>query len=629
MRQDWYKDVVLYELYVRAFRDADGDGHGDLAGVIEKLDYLVWLGVDVIWLLPIYPSPLHDDGYDIADFYGVHPDYGTLGDVQRLLEEAHARGLKVITDLVLNHTSSDHPWFQESRRSRDNPRSDWYVWSDDPDRYAGTRIIFTDTETSNWSFDPERGQYYWHRFFRYQPDLNYDNPAVREEMKRIVRFWLDLGIDGFRMDAIPYLFEREGTSNENLPETHEYLKELRAFIDEIKPGALLIGEVNQWPEDTLPYFGDGSDELPLLFHFPVMPRLYMAMAEGRRDAIVRILDRTPAIPPACQWVVFLRNHDELTLEMVTDEERAWMWERYAPDPRMRLNMGIRRRLAPLLDNDRRRIETMHAILMSLPGTPILYYGDEIGMGDNIFLDDRDGVRTPMQWADEPGSGFSNASVLYAPVVDDAVYGRARVNVEAQRADEASLVHAVRGLVQVRKRHPALGRGRFEVVDVGLPEVFATLNTTAPVPTGEGATATGRHGDANAPGEAGAPGDAGAHAEDSRGVDPRAEAGRSGGGRSGADHDAVVGEYDPNVRADAVVGLHNLSDREQRIDLGHLAQAVGSDGATWVTVAASGRTPRLAAGSPEVLDTALHRITLPPYGYLWCVVTGTTSQGGRA
>lgn len=596
VRQDWYKDVVLYELYVRAFRDADGDGKGDLAGVIEKLDYLVWLGVDVIWLLPIYPSPLRDDGYDIANFYGVHPDYGTLGDVQRLLEEAHARGLKVITDLVLNHTSSDHPWFMESRRSRDNPRSDWYVWSDDPERYAGTRIIFTDTESSNWSFDPERGQYYWHRFFRHQPDLNYDNPAVREEMKRIIRFWLDLGFDGFRMDAIPYLFEREGTNNENLPATHEYLKELRSFIDEIKPGALLLGEVNQWPEDTLPYFGDGTDELPLLFHFPVMPRLYMALAQGTRDAVVRILDRTPPIPPECQWVVFLRNHDELTLEMVTEEERAWMWERYAPDPRMRLNMGIRRRLAPLLDNDRARIELMHAILMSLPGTPILYYGDEIGMGDNIYLEDRDGVRTPMQWTNEPGAGFSSAPVLYAPVIDDPAYGSASVNVDAQRDDEASLLHAVRALVRVRKRRPALGRGRFAVVDVGPPEVLATLNTTAPVATREEA--------------------ARAH-------------GRSQNASGAAAHEAVVGEHDPGVLPDAVVGLHNLSDREQRVDLSHLRAVVGTDGATWTTIAASGRTPSLEAAGPEDLDTAAGSITLPPYGYRWLVVRRAATDGGAA
>jgi len=577
VRHDWYKDVVLYELYVRAFRDADGNGHGDLAGVIEKLDYLVWLGVDVVWLLPIYPSPLYDDGYDIADFYGVHPDYGSIGDVQRLLEEAHARGLKVITDLVLNHTSADHPWFQESRRSRDNPRSDWYVWSDDPERYAGTRIIFTDTETSNWTYDPERGQYYWHRFFRHQPDLNYDNPDVREEMKRIVRFWLDLGFDGFRMDAIPYLFEREGTNNENIPETHAFLKELRAHVDEVKPGALLLGEVNQWPEDTLPYFGDGHDELPLLFHFPVMPRLYMALADGTRDAIVRILGRTPPIPPGCQWVVFLRNHDELTLEMVTEEERQRMWQRFAPDQRMRLNLGIRRRLAPLLDNDRRRIELMHAILMSLPGTPILYYGDEIGMGDNIHLEDRDGVRTPMQWNDEPGAGFSSAPVLYAPVIDDPVYGHQRVNVAAQRADAGSLVHAVRALVRVRKRHAALGRGTFEVLDVPPPQVLATLNRSSYPAHGSGTASPGATDAAPA---------------------------------------AVAPRPADDARADAVLGLHNLSPEEQRLDLRQLRSLAQADDADLLVIAASGRTPMLADREAGAAPEHGAEIVLPPYGYVW-------------
>ncbi len=473
--QDWFKDAVIYELYVRAFRDSNGDGHGDLAGVLERLDHLTWLGVDVLWLLPFYPSPLRDDGYDISDFYNVHDQYGTMGDFTRLIEEAHAHGLKVITDLVLNHTSDLHPWFQESRRSRTNPKADWYVWSDDPTRYAGTRVIFTDSEASNWTFDPVRGQYYWHRFFRHQPDLNYDNPEVQEEMKRVVRFWIELGIDGFRMDAIPYLFEREGTNNENIPETHAFIKEMRRYIDDIRPGLFLLGEVNQWPQDTLPYFGDGTDEMPLLFHFPVMPRLYEALAQGRRDAVEWILDQTPKIPETCQWVVFLRNHDELTLEMVTEEERAFLYECYAPDPRMKLNVGIRRRLAPLMDNDARRIKLMHSMLMTLPGTPILYYGDEIGMGDNIYLEDRNGVRTPMQWDASPTAGFSEAEVLYAPVIDRAPYDRAHVNVERQRADPDSLLHWVRKLVALRRSHRCLGRGHFEVLRPENRAVLALRN----------------------------------------------------------------------------------------------------------------------------------------------------------
>jgi maltose alpha-D-glucosyltransferase / alpha-amylase len=471
----WYKEAVLYELYVRAFRDSDGDGHGDLRGVIERLDYVRDLGVDIVWLLPISPSPLRDDGYDVSDHYGIHPDYGDLDDFRALIDAAHARGLKVITDLVLNHTSSDHPHFQASRR-REGGKDDWYVWTDDPNSYSGTRVIFTDSEDSNWTFDEVRGQYYWHRFFHHQPDLNYDNPDVRDEMKRVVRYWLDLGIDGFRLDAIPYLFEREGTNNENLPETHAFLKELRAFIDATHPGTFLLGEVNQWPDDTLPYFGDGSDEMPLLFHFPVMPRLYKAVAEGRVDAIRWILERTPAIPEPCQWVVFLRNHDELTLEMVTEEERAFMYERYAPDPRLRLNVGIRRRLAPLLGNDRSRIELLHSMLMTLPGTPILYYGDEIGMGDDVSLYDRNGVRTPMQWHDGPGAGFTDAEKPYLPLIDDPVFGFRTVNVAAQERDSSSLLHWVRRLVAERKRHAALGRGYFDLLETDDPALAVFFNS---------------------------------------------------------------------------------------------------------------------------------------------------------
>jgi maltose alpha-D-glucosyltransferase/alpha-amylase len=463
MDTEWFKSAVLYELYVRAYRDSNGDGHGDLAGVAQKLDYIRSLGVDVIWLLPISPSPLRDDGYDVSDYYDIHEHYGILDDFRTLVREAHARNLRVITDLVLNHTSSEHPWFQESRKGPGNPKSDWYVWSDDPERYSGTRIIFTDTETSNWTYDEVRGQYYWHRFFSHQPDLNFDKPDVRDELKRVIRFWLELGIDGFRMDAIPYLFEREGTNNENIHETHEFLKELRAFIDEIKPGAFLLGEVNQWPEDTLPYFGNGTDELPLLFHFPVMPRLFKAVAEGARDSVEWIIDHTPPIADTCQWVVFLRNHDELTLEMVTEEERAFMVKSYAPEPRMRINVGIRRRLAPLLGGDPRKIRLMNSMLMTLPGTPIIYYGDEIGMGDNIQLDDRNGVRTPMQWHGGENAGFSEAQWLYSPIVDDGQYGYRVVNVADQEQDPESMLNWTRRIIKRRQQHPALGRGTFRIL----------------------------------------------------------------------------------------------------------------------------------------------------------------------
>ncbi len=475
-KKDWYKDAVLYELYVRAYRDSNGDGHGDLLGVIEKLDYLKDLGVDAIWLLPLMPSPLKDDGYDVADFYNIHKDYGQLADFKLLVDEAHKRGLKIIAELVLNHTSDEHPWFIESRSSKDNPKRDWYVWSDSDKKHADTRIIFTDSETSNWTYDETTGEYYWHRFFSHQPDLNYDNPELRAEVKKIVKHWLDLGVDGFRMDAIPYLFEREGTNNENIKETHDYLKELRSYIDEIKPGTFLLGEVNQWPEDTIPYFGNGHDEMPLLFHFPIMPRLYKAVAEGKRGSIDWIMARTPAIPESCQWVVFLRNHDELTLEMVTEEERAFMYDHYAPEPRMKINVGIRRRLAPLLGNDTRKIKLLNSMLMTLPGTPIIYYGDEIGMGDNIWLPDRNSVRTPMQWNDSPNTGFSEADSLYAPVIADDDFGFKKVNVAAQEADPDSLLHWMRQLIKVRKEHSALGRGQFEILLSENQAVLPFLNS---------------------------------------------------------------------------------------------------------------------------------------------------------
>ena len=458
----WYKNAIFYELNVRAFYDSNGDGYGDLPGVVEKLDYLQELGVDCIWLLPIYPSPLRDDGYDIADFYSVMPEYGTLEDLKALLDAAHARGLRVITDLVLNHTSDQHPWFQAARADKDSPYRDYYVWSDTDQKYQDTRIIFLDTEPSNWSWDELAGQFFWHRFYAHQPDLNYDNPAVQEEMLKVVRFWLELGVDGFRADAVPYLYEREGTNCENLPETHEFLKKLRRYIDQHFPGRVLLCEANQWPQDVRPYFGDG-DEFHMGFHFPVMPRIYMALRKADRTPMVEILDATPSIPDSCQWCTFLRNHDELTLEMVTEEERQWMWREYAPEQRMRLNLGIRRRLAPLLDNDRRKIKLINSLLFTLPGAPIIYYGDEIGMGDNIWLPDRNGVRTPLQWQDSKTAGFSSASPekFYLPVITEAPYGPAQVNIADQRQDPNSLWHTIQHMIAVRKSIPSFSMGRID------------------------------------------------------------------------------------------------------------------------------------------------------------------------
>ncbi len=458
----WYKQAVFYEVYARAFRDSNGDGHGDLRGLIEKLDYLQDLGVDCIWLLPIYPSPLRDDGYDISGYDSVLPTFGTLDDFRTLVAAVHARGMHLIADLVLNHTSDQHPWFQSARSSRSSPYRDYYVWSDNDQKYRDARIIFVDTEKSNWTWDEAAGQFFWHRFYSSQPDLNYDNSAVQAEMLKVMSFWLDLGIDGFRADAVPYLFEREGTNCENLPETHAYLKRLRHYLDEHYPGRILLCEANQWPADVRPYFGDG-DEFQLSFHFPAMPRIYMSIRQERADSLVEILKRTPAIPGNCQWCVFLRNHDELTLEMVTEEERHWMWEQYAPEPRMRLNLGIRRRLAPLLDNDFKQIALANSILFTLPGSPIIYYGDEIGMGDNIWLPDRNGVRTPMQWTSGPNAGFSNAPAdqLYAPLITGPQFGPTRVNVAAQAADPGSIFNIIRRMIRVRKDHPALGQGTFE------------------------------------------------------------------------------------------------------------------------------------------------------------------------
>jgi maltose alpha-D-glucosyltransferase/alpha-amylase len=479
----WYTNAVFYELYPRAFCDGNADGWGDFAGLLERLDYLEWLGVDCVWLTPFYPSPLCDDGYDVADYCNVHPSYGTLDDFRAVVDGLHARGLRVLVDLVMNHTSDQHPWFVEARASPSSPRRDWYVWSDTPDKYRQARIIFLDTEDSNWAYDEASGQYYWHRFYRHQPDLNYANPAVQQAMLDVMDFWLRLGADGLRADAVPYLYERAGTNCENLPETHAYLKRARRFIDERYPGRVMLAEANQWPEAVREYFGDG-DEFHMGFHFPVMPRLYMALRRADRTPVVDILNRTPPIPPGTQWCTFLRNHDELTLEMVTEEERRWMWEQYAPEPRQRLNLGIRRRLAPLLDNDRRKIELMNSLLFTLPGSPIIYYGDEIGMGDDLSLPDRRGLRTPMQWtAEEPGAGFSTAppEKFYSPVISDAVYGYQRVNVAAQRADPSSLLSTMRRLIAVRKAVRPLGLGDLDFV---LPKEPAVLAYTR---THEGAT----------------------------------------------------------------------------------------------------------------------------------------------
>jgi maltose alpha-D-glucosyltransferase/alpha-amylase len=458
----WYKNAVIYQVHVRAFYDSNGDGIGDFAGLAQKLDYLQELGVDAIWLMPFFPSPLRDDGYDISDYTSVHPNYGTLEDFKKFLAAAHERHIKVIIEMVLNHTSDQHPWFQESRSSRENLRRDWYVWSDTDTRYKGARIIFLDTELSNWAWDPVSKSYYWHRFFSHQPDLNYDNPAVREQMWTLMKFWLELGIDGFRLDAVPYLVEREGTNCENLPETHAIIKELRQKLDHEYPGRMFLAEANQWPADLRPYFGN-EDEFHMAFHFPLMPRMFMGVKLEDRKPITEILQQTPEIPPSCQWGLFLRNHDELTLEMVTDIERDYMYDSYARSKAMRLNLGIRRRLAPLLDNDRRRIELMNGMLMSLPGTPVLYYGDEIGMGDNVNLGDRNGVRTPMQWNGGWNGGFSVADPesLYTSLLLNPVYGYQAVNVLSQKRSEHSLLSWMQQIIRVRRSTPLFGSGSIE------------------------------------------------------------------------------------------------------------------------------------------------------------------------
>ena len=470
----WYKDAVIYELHIKAYADANGDGVGDFRGLTERLDHVQSLGVNTIWLLPFYPSPLRDDGYDVADYENVHPSYGTLDDFRAFVVEAHRRGLRVITELVMNHTSDQHPWFQAARQApKGSPERAFYVWSDDPTLYSGTRIIFTDTEKSNWTYDEVAGQYFWHRFFSHQPDLNFDNPAVLSAVLKAMEFWLAMGVDGFRLDAIPYLIERDGTSNENLRETHGVIKEIRRRLEAKYPGRLLLAEANMWPEDVREYFGDG-DECQMAYHFPLMPRMYMAIALEDRHPVVEILAQTPDIPANCQWAVFLRNHDELTLEMVTSKERDYMYSMYASDARARINLGIRRRLAPLLENDHERIKLMNSLLLSMPGTPVLYYGDEIGMGDNIFLGDRDGVRTPMQWTSDRNGGFSRADPqrLYLPPIQDPIYGFEAVNVEAQSREHSSLLSWTRRLLAVRGSSRAFGRGHFTMLHPGNRKVLA-------------------------------------------------------------------------------------------------------------------------------------------------------------
>jgi maltose alpha-D-glucosyltransferase/alpha-amylase len=478
----WYERAVFYEVFTRGFFDSNDDGVGDLAGLRAKLDYLEWLGVDCLWLLPHYPSPMRDGGYDISDFFTVRRELGTLDDLVALLDDAHRRGIRVITDLVMNHTSDEHPWFAESRSSRENSKSDWYVWNDDDQRWPEARVVFVDSESSNWTWEPQREQYYWHRFYSHQPDLNYENPDVVDAIFGVVRFWLDLGLDGFRLDAVPYLYQADGTSGENLPPTHELLRRLRKEVEADYPDRVLLAEANQWPADLVDYFGDG-DECHMCFHFPLMPRVFMAVRREQRFPLAEILANTPEIPPGCQWAIFLRNHDELTLEKVSEEERDYMVAEYVKDPRMQRHLGIGRRLAPLLDGNRKLAELLYALLFSMPGSPVIYYGDELLMGDNVYLGDRDSVRTPMQWSPDRNGGFSRADFaqLYLPPLMDPVYGYEAVNVEAQQRNPSSFLHWIRTLLQTRRQFPVFGTGALELVACANPSVLAYVRDSRPEP----------------------------------------------------------------------------------------------------------------------------------------------------
>ena len=483
LKPDWYKNSIFYEVLIRGFFDSNRDGVGDIPGLVAKLDYLEWLGIDTVWLLPFYQSPLRDGGYDISDFLTVHASYGNVDDVAALIEEAHRRQIKIVADLVMNHTSDQHPWFIESASSRDNPKADWYVWSDTNERYPDARIIFIDTERSNWTFNETRQQYYWHRFFSHQPDLNYDNPEVAQAMIDVLHFWLALGLDGFRLDAVPYLFEREGTNCENLPETHAFLRRIRTEVDEKYQNKILLAEANQLPKDVVDYFGQG-DECHMAFHFPIMPKMFMSIKKESSGPLRSAILETPSIPEGCQWGTFLRNHDELTLEMVTDEERVFMYQEYARDPRARRNVGIGRRLAPFIENDRRIAELLHSLLLSLPGSPVLYYGDEIMMGDNIYLGDRDSVRTPMQWSSDRNAGFSRAdnASLYLPVLMDPVYGYEALNVEAQLLNPGSFLQWLRHMLWIRRGNLVFGVGEFEDVENDNDSIFSFIRS-------DGATGT--------------------------------------------------------------------------------------------------------------------------------------------
>ena len=565
---DWYRRGVFYEVLTRGFFDSNDDGMGDITGLRAKLDYLEWLGVDCLWLLPYYPSPMRDGGYDISDFMTIHPELGTLDDLVAFLDDAHRRGIRVIADLVMNHTSDQHPWFVESRSSRSNPKADWYVWNDDDQRWPEARVVFVDVETSNWTWDIQREQYYWHRFYSHQPDLNYENPDVVHAMFGVVRFWLDLGLDGFRLDAVPYLFQRDGTTGENLPETHNLLRQLRKEVDAAHPNRVLLAEANQWPADLVDYFGDG-DECHMCFHFPLMPRLFMAVRREQRFPVTEILAQTPEIPDGCQWAIFLRNHDELTLEKVTEEERDYMVAEYIKDPRMRRHMGIGRRLAPLLDGDRRLAELLHAVLFSLPGSPVIYYGDEVLMGDNVYLGDRDSVRTPMQWSPDRNAGFSRADFaqLYLPPLMDPVYGFEAVNVEAHRRNPSSHLHWLQNMLQTRKQFPVFGTGTFDLVPCANPSILAYVRSPLP---GETAPARGRRGGRQAR--------SAVRAADAEGPNP-------------------------------VLCVHNLS---------RFAQPAELDLARWAgrgPVELLGRIPFPAVGSGS------YSVTLGPYGFYWFELMG--------